>query len=114
MVGSQKRVIRNDSDEETYAPALIRRPTNNNNPISLLEMNTDENQRDDIERKIKDVVRLAVFTSHSDSSLKRDDIKNSKAHSLTEMDNHGERLMRHEQLTFCPSLSCGGRHTKDI
>ncbi|KAF9016556.1 hypothetical protein BGZ52_005737 [Haplosporangium bisporale] len=75
MASSQKRMIRNDSDEETYAPSPIRRTTNNNS-ISLLDNITDENQLDDIERKIKDVVRLAVFTSHSDSSLKREDIKN--------------------------------------
>ncbi|KAF9376004.1 Melanoma-associated antigen D2, partial [Podila verticillata] len=75
MASSQKRMVRNDSDEETYAPSLIRRTTNSNS-ISLLDNITDEIQLDDIERKIKDVVRLAVFTSHSDSSLKREDIKN--------------------------------------
>ncbi|KAF9315393.1 Melanoma-associated antigen D2 [Podila horticola] len=75
MAGSQKRVIRNESDEETYAPAPIRRNTANNNSVSLLDNIMDENARDEIERKIKDVVRLAVFTSHSDSSLKREDIK---------------------------------------
>ncbi|KAG0025309.1 Melanoma-associated antigen D2 [Podila clonocystis] len=75
MVGSQKRVMRNDSDEEAYAPQTIRRTTTSNNSVLLLDNVTDENARDEIERKIKDVVRLAVFTSHSDSSLKREDIK---------------------------------------
>ncbi|KAG0363389.1 Melanoma-associated antigen D2 [Podila minutissima] len=75
MAGSQKRVMRKDSDEETYAPAPIRRTTTTNSSVSLLDNITDENARDEIERKIKDVVRLAVFTSHSDSSLKREDIK---------------------------------------
>ncbi|KAG0080843.1 Melanoma-associated antigen D2 [Podila epicladia] len=76
VAGSQKRVMRNDSDEEDYAPAPIRRTTTTtNSSASLLDNIIDENARDDIERKIKDVVRLAVFTSHSDSSLKREDIK---------------------------------------
>ncbi|KAG0036538.1 Melanoma-associated antigen D2 [Podila clonocystis] len=75
MAGSQKRVMRNDSDEETYAPQTIRRTTTSNSSVLLLDNVTDENARDEIERKIKDVVRLAVFTSHSDSSLKREDIK---------------------------------------
>jgi len=33
---------------------------------------------DDMERLIKDVVRLAIFTAHSESPLKREDIKNGK------------------------------------
>lgn len=87
MAGSQKRVIRNESDEETYAPAPIRRNTANNNSVSLLDNIMDENARDEIERKIKDVVRLAVFTSHSDSSLKREDIKSGKGihHALSQI-----------------------------
>ena len=33
---------------------------------------------EDMERFVKDVVRLAIFTAHSENSLKREDIKNGK------------------------------------
>ncbi|KAF9413467.1 Melanoma-associated antigen D2 [Podila epigama] len=79
-VSSQKRRMRDDnSDEESFVPSAIRRATATSaaaaNAMSILESVTDENAKDEIERKIKDVVRLAVFTSHSDASLKREDIR---------------------------------------
>ncbi|KAF9570394.1 Melanoma-associated antigen D2 [Mortierella alpina] len=74
--GSQKRVMRDDSDqdEDSYAPAPIRstgagtKQAASSSQVSI--------PPEDFERLIKDVVRLAVFTSHSDAALKRDDIRN--------------------------------------
>ncbi|CAO3564123.1 unnamed protein product [Mortierella alpina] len=73
--GSQKRVMRDDSDqdEESYAPTPIR------SIGSGTKLATSSSQvniaPEDFERLIKDVVRLAIFTSHSDAALKRDDIR---------------------------------------
>ncbi|KAG0266028.1 hypothetical protein BG011_003466 [Mortierella polycephala] len=55
-----------DQDEEHHVPS--RRAA----PESTTKAGIDP---EDFERLVKDVVRLAVFTSHSESALKRDDIR---------------------------------------
>ncbi|KAG0213823.1 Melanoma-associated antigen F1 [Mortierella sp. GBA30] len=77
--GSQKRVMRDDDsdqDEGSNAPTPIR-PTSSGTKQAFTSSSSQVNiDPEDFERLIKDVVRLAVFTSHSDSSLKREDIRN--------------------------------------
>ncbi|KAF9959772.1 Histone-Lysine N-Methyltransferase ash1l [Mortierella alpina] len=73
--GSQKRVMRDDSDqdEESYAPTPIR---STGSGAKLAASSSQVNiPPEDFERLIKDVVRLAIFTSHSDAALKREDIR---------------------------------------
>ncbi|KAF9967999.1 Histone-Lysine N-Methyltransferase ash1l [Mortierella alpina] len=74
--GSQKRVMRDDSDqdEESYAPTPIR-PTGSGTKLAASSSSQVNIAPEDFERLIKDVVRLAIFTSHSDAALKRDDIR---------------------------------------
>ncbi|KAF9942595.1 hypothetical protein BGZ67_000819 [Mortierella alpina] len=77
--GSQKRVMRDDSDqdEESYAPIPIR-STGSGTKLAASSSNSTSQINippEDFERLIKDVVRLAIFTSHSDAALKRDDIR---------------------------------------
>ncbi|KAF9437368.1 hypothetical protein BGZ76_001036 [Entomortierella beljakovae] len=69
--GSQKRAMRDDDsdqDSDGYAPATARQATSGGKASDI--------PPEDFERLVKDVVRLAVFTSHSEHPLKRDDIKN--------------------------------------
>ncbi|KAF9285587.1 Histone-Lysine N-Methyltransferase ash1l, partial [Mortierella alpina] len=76
--GSQKRVMRDDSDqdEESYAPAPIRSTGSTGSGTKAAASSSQVNiPPEDFERLIKDVVRLAIFTSHSDAALKRDDIR---------------------------------------
>ncbi|KAI8594488.1 MAGE family-domain-containing protein, partial [Dissophora ornata] len=65
--GSQKRVIRDDDsdqDLDRHVPSATKKTAT-----------TAHLALEDLERLVKDVVRLAIFTSHSDQPLKRDDIK---------------------------------------
>ncbi|KAI1315052.1 hypothetical protein EDD11_001345 [Mortierella claussenii] len=71
--GSQKRVMRvDDSDEDSkiHASTAIHSTSS-----SLGAKSSSNIPQEDLERLVKDVVRLAIFTSHSDQALKRDDIK---------------------------------------
>ncbi|KAF9126223.1 Melanoma-associated antigen D2 [Mortierella sp. 14UC] len=69
--GSQKRVMRDDDDDgdqDDYAPATVRQTTVGSKTLDILPT--------DFERFVKDVVRLAIFSSHSEAAtIKRDDIK---------------------------------------
>ncbi|KAG0298835.1 Melanoma-associated antigen D2 [Linnemannia gamsii] len=70
--GSQKRVMRevdsDDSDQDDHAPKTIRQTTVGSKILDILP--------EDFERFVKDAVRLAVFSSHSEAAaVKRDDIK---------------------------------------
>ncbi|KAF9111065.1 hypothetical protein BGX27_005464 [Mortierella sp. AM989] len=68
---SQKRVIRDDSDQDSdsyTATAPIRQTITGTKAADI--------PPEDFERLVKDVVRLAIFTSHSEQPLRRDDIKN--------------------------------------
>ncbi|KAF9913316.1 Melanoma-associated antigen D2 [Linnemannia zychae] len=69
--GSQKRVMRgddNDSDQDDYAPAAVRQTVIGSKTLDILPT--------DFERFVKDAVRLAIFSSHSEAgTIKRDDIK---------------------------------------
>ncbi|KAG0377444.1 hypothetical protein BGX24_006091 [Mortierella sp. AD032] len=68
--GSQKRAMRDDddSDQEDHAPTPIRQTTVGVKTLDVLPT--------DFERFVKDVVRLAIFSSHSEAAtVKRDDIK---------------------------------------
>ncbi|KAF9584433.1 hypothetical protein BGW38_006466 [Lunasporangiospora selenospora] len=77
--GSQKRIAIDDdgdlqSNSQQHEPIVIRAKTAGADiPIP----------REDFERLVKNVVRLAIFTSHSDSALKRDDIRAA-------LDNHAK------------------------
>ncbi|KAF9169238.1 hypothetical protein BGX21_011199 [Mortierella sp. AD011] len=68
--GSQKRVIRDDSDQDSdsYTTNATRQTTSGTKATDIAP--------EDFERLVKDVVRLAIFTSHSEQALKREDIKN--------------------------------------
>ncbi|KAF9203288.1 Melanoma-associated antigen D2, partial [Haplosporangium sp. Z 27] len=68
--GSQKHVLRDDSDQDSdsYGTKAIRQTTSGTKAVDI--------PPEDFERLVKDVVRLAIFTSHSEQALKRDDIKN--------------------------------------
>ncbi|KAF9359630.1 Melanoma-associated antigen D2 [Mortierella sp. AD094] len=67
---SQKRVIRDDSDQDSdsYTAKAARQTTSGTKVTDI--------PPEDLERLVKDVVRLAIFTSHSEQALKREDIKN--------------------------------------
>ncbi|KAF9985814.1 hypothetical protein BGZ65_009745 [Modicella reniformis] len=68
--GSQKRIVRDDDsdqDPDVHAPTARRPVTSVNKSIDI--------PLEDFERLVKDVVRLAIFTSHSEHALKRDDIR---------------------------------------
>ncbi|KAG0224833.1 hypothetical protein BGX31_007828, partial [Mortierella sp. GBA43] len=60
--GPQKRGARVDDDDDLDTPAARR--------LAAAEIPAE-----DLERLVKDVVRLAIFTAHSDHALKRDDIR---------------------------------------
>ncbi|KAF9158755.1 hypothetical protein DFQ27_002204 [Actinomortierella ambigua] len=67
--GSQKRRLRReDSDSYVDLGSSAKQPATGESSSRGLD---DE----DKERLVKDVVRLAIFTSHSDAPLKRDDIR---------------------------------------
>ncbi|KAG0004836.1 Melanoma-associated antigen F1 [Entomortierella chlamydospora] len=68
--GSQKRVVRDDSDQDSdsYTTNATRQTTSGTKATDIAP--------EDFERLVKDVVRLAIFTSHSEQALKREDIKN--------------------------------------
>ncbi|KAG0047968.1 Melanoma-associated antigen F1 [Gryganskiella cystojenkinii] len=79
--GSQKRVMREDDSDQgsdVHVPAA-KQPTIRGATAAVGV------PPEDMERLIKDVVRLAIFTAHSETSLKREDIKNV-------MGNHGRAL----------------------
>ncbi|KAF8932487.1 Melanoma-associated antigen D2 [Haplosporangium gracile] len=69
--GSQKRVMRDvddDTDQDDHAPKTIRATTVGSKVLDILP--------EDFERFVKDAVRLAIFSSHSEAAtVKRDDIK---------------------------------------
>lgn len=75
--GSQKRAMREDDSDQgsdIHVPASKQPATTSVRGIAAVS----EIPADDMERLIKDVVRLAIFTAHSESPLKREDIKDGK------------------------------------
>ncbi|KAF9969765.1 hypothetical protein BGZ73_007706 [Actinomortierella ambigua] len=69
--GSQKRRLRREDSDSI----IDLDPSTKQVAIEGLEANPRGLDDEDKERLVKDVVRLAIFTSHSDVPLKRDDIR---------------------------------------
>lgn len=70
-----REVDGDDSDQGDHAPKTIRQTTVGSKVLDILP--------EDFERFVKDAVRLAVFSSHSEAAaVKRDDIKARKEYSL--------------------------------
>ncbi|GJJ69963.1 hypothetical protein EMPS_02312 [Entomortierella parvispora] len=82
--GSQKRAMREDDSDQgsdIHVPVSKQAATSGVRGAASAAAIPAE----DMERLIKDVVRLAIFTAHSESALKREDIKEV-------LGNHGRAL----------------------
>lgn len=71
--GPHKRVLRVDIDDDDDQDAGTRASTAKRPASKIVDIPPE-----DFERLVKDIVRLAIFSSHSEQPLRRDDIRESK------------------------------------
>ncbi|KAG0314241.1 Melanoma-associated antigen D2, partial [Dissophora globulifera] len=98
--GSQKRVMRDDDsdqDSDHHTPTAKLAAGGASSSVKIAP--------EDFERLVKDVVRLAVFTSHSDQALKRDDIRTVVANHTRLFDQVFEKAQERLRDVFGMELA---------
>lgn len=87
------------SDQDDHAPRTIRATTVGSKVLDILP--------EDFERFVKDTVRLAIFSSHSEAAtVKRDDIKARKGPSFLLQETLGETTCWY--FCYCEMCMRGG------